>query len=286
MLISITELIKKAFIIYFDNFKIILKYILLNIIPTLLSFVISFSIVYSAKLVGTFNSMILYILVPLFFVLFIAIFVISMWFNFALIKELQRIYQKIPTLGVKASLNETKHSIWNGILTSILTGLYSIWLLVASSVLLLVKLFILPNNLPKLIGSSLNVLIAISFVSGVIYLMVYGIKLAFSVFETILENKKAKEAINASKQLTKNRWWDVALRIIVPALLIYVSLGIINSISTGIGKMISDSAVLATDIINMLLNLLATPIGLIVGIILYQEIKKVSNTTETAEVQQ
>jgi len=276
MLISITDLFKKSLNLYKNNFKIILKYVFLITIPTILSFLISLGVSYSANLVSSINYLILFILVPLFFILFLIVFILGMWFNFALTKEINNIYTNNTNTGLKNNLNQTKHLIWKGFVTSVVSGLYASWPFLLAGLLFIGKILVFPNILSQNINKFLNVLLLLLFIAGSVYLIFWVIRLTFAIFETILKENNFRQAINNSKNLTKNRWWSVALRIIIPSLIIYIFLSLISTILSGFGQLIGNSFIIVTNLANLVLGLLVAPISLIIVLILYHELNKSS----------
>jgi len=108
--------------------------------------------------------------------------------------------------------------------------------------------------------------------------------LIFSVFITVLENKPAKEALAESQKRVAGRWWDIALRVVVPVFVIYAVLLVIDIIFATVAHFTGDVGNMISSIIDIIINYLAMPAALTVGVILYNETKNVPAIIEQQAV--
>lgn len=273
MLISISDLIKRTISLYKKNFLIILKYLILSAIPGILGAAATLGLMKLITTTGSYDKSIIYFGIPVTLVLFIVLFVLSIWFNFAFIRAINELYTNSQVEKIKDNLNNSKHVILSGLWTSIVSSFYSGWPMFVFMVALFGRVYY-TDYLHPAIAIILNIILPLLAVYAVIHLTYFAIKLVFSVFITVLENKKSTEALRISRERTKNIWWPIALRIVAPLLLIYVILIIIDSVLMAIGNLTGDIGKIIMVNLDMIINYLAIPTSLIIGVILYNETKK------------
>lgn len=276
MFISIGDIIKKTYLLYTKNFGIILKYLVLSILPGLLGTSCTIALMGITNPTGVYNKSIIYLGIPLLLVFFIVLIILSLWFNFAFIKVVSKLYTNQPTENIKINLDATKHVIVPGLCTSILSALYSSWPMILFIMILFGRVYY-TDYLPNIATLILNIFLPLLAVYATIHLTYFVIKLIFSVFITVLENKKTKEALKDSQSRTCGRWWTITLRVIVPVFIIYACLAIIDQILMAIGSLTGDVGKTTMTVLDMVINYLAIPTSLIIGVILYHEAKKTSS---------
>ena len=221
MLISIGELIKRSYNLYKDNFTTILKYLLLMLIPAIFIFLFKNIIKLTIVKFGATMSPILFVLIPLLSLVLIAAIALGMWFNFALIKVIDLLNKKMPAPPIKDALKEAKAVIWRGFGATILVGIYSAWPLFLGLIALAISNRLLHSQI-------LNAIFGLVATYGIFHLVYFSIKLIFTAYSVVLDNKKIREALKTSASLTQKRWWGVLSRAFTPAIAAYLVVMIIN----------------------------------------------------------
>jgi len=277
MLISISDLIKKTIAIYQKHFSLIVKYLLLALIPGFSGAFLTHYILRWVNEVGSYDSAIIYVGVPLIVIFYTILIIFSLWFNFALIKAIHQFYLGETPKTIKEILLDTKHIIYNGFITSIMSGLYSGWPLIIVVCLTIARLHY-SDYLPETAGLVLNILLPVAGLYAILHLAYWAIKLCFSMFITILENKDWKQALSESKSLVNGRWSVIAARIVVPVFVIYFILMLIDITLATIGSTTGDVGNAIMTVVDLFVNYLAVPVSLIVGVVLFEEAKKTPNT--------
>ncbi len=268
MLISIGELIKRSYNLYKDNFVIILKYLLLLLVPAIILFAFMGLAMLPALAFGSAMGPMMFILIPLLLLVLLVITVLGMWFNFALIRVIDLLNKKMTVPPMKDVLKEAKTVVWRGFGTTILIGLYTAWPLFLGLCGFAISSFVLgPSIAPKIIFG----LIALY---GIFHLAYFSIKLIFSVYATVIDNKKIKESMELSKSLTQKRWWGIVGRTFVPMLVVYIIVLIVYTILATIGEFGGDTGKWIATALYSIINFLIAPYPLAVVVILFDEAKK------------
>lgn len=273
MLVSIGDIIKKTIEIYRNHFWVVLKYLVLALLPGIFGAIMTSYLFKNAANMGSYDKTILYIGIPLVTIVYIILIILSIWFYFALIKVISGLYNNTPITTERDVLIDTRHIIVKGTITSVLSGLYSGWPLLIFMVAIL-SLIYYTDYLSTFASVALTIVLFCWMIYAVLHLTYYSIGLVFSVFITVLENKPAKEALAESQKRVAGRWWDIALRVAVPVFVIYVVLLVIDVIFAIIAHFTGDIGNMISSIIDIIINYLAMPAALTVGVILYNEAKK------------
>jgi hypothetical protein len=273
MLISIGDIIKKTLDIYKKHFWVVLKYLVLALLPGIVgALATSFLLKNAASVVG-YDEVILYIGIPIIAIIYIILIVLSLWFYFALVKVIDSLYNSQPALTEHEVLASTRHVIVRGAFTSILSGLYSGWPLLAFMLALLIRIYY-SDYLPSSVAMASNILFFFWIIYGVLHLTFYSIRLFFSLFIAVLENKSPRESIAESQKRVIGHWWDIAVRVVVPMFVIYAVLLLVDIIFATIAHFTGDVGNAISSVIDITINYLAMPAALTVGVILYNETKK------------
>jgi hypothetical protein len=133
------------------------------------------------------------------------------------------------------------------------------------------------------------ILTALAIFGGFILLIIPGIIFSiwfeFSAYINLLENKNNKgiAALKSSKELVSGRWWGVLIRLIVPALAVYLIIIVVMVVLAIIVPILAGSLneyaqMMITNIISSIISLAITPLMLIFGIILYNSLKATKQT--------
>ncbi len=273
MLISISDLIKKTLEIYTKHFFLILKYLLLALVPSILGTSASVYIMRWMSETGSYDALIMYLGIPLVLVVFIILIICSLWFNFALIKAIHQLYCGDATKTIKETLLDTKHIIVKGLKTSIMSGLYSGWPMIITVIAVILRLHY-ADYLPPALALISNIILPFLGLYAILHLTYFVIRLAFSMFISVLENANWKTSLDQSQSMVKNRWSAIAGRVVVPVFVIYIVLMLVDITLATVGSLTGDIGNYVMTVIDMFVNYLAVPISLIVGVILYEEVKK------------
>ena len=102
--------------------------------------------------------------------------------------------------------------------------------------------------------------------------IIAAIWLAFSTVINILEKEKIVASLLRSRELVRNYWWPVLGRFVVLFLAIFVFMGLLNAILTGIFQLHEEGLPLL--FINQLANILIFPFATIYMVSLYKDLKK------------
>lgn len=269
MLISISELIKRSYRLYKDNFRVILKYLLLALVPSLLAVLIMASGMLLFKAAGDFvTGPIMFVLLPLAAIAFIIIAILGIWFNFALIQTIDLLNKKTGIPAMKDVLNKAKAVVWRGLGATILVGLYTAWPIFLGLCGFAISSFIFG---PSII---LKIIFGLITIYGIFHLAYFSVKLAFSVYAVAIDDKKINDSMELSRSIVKGRWWQIVWRLLVPALAVYAVLMIINVILAAIGGLFGDIGGNIAGLIASIVNFLVTPYVVAITIILFDEAKK------------
>jgi hypothetical protein len=137
------------------------------------------------------------------------------------------------------------------------------------------------------VGILSGIIIVLGFILLIIPGIIFSIWYSYAGYINILEEKKGMDALKASKDLVKGRWWATLWRLLVPALLVYI---IAMLISAALGFLISGGNLSLTttgnstivDIISNLIILVLTPLFSAFSVILYHSLKETKQLkTET-----
>ena len=238
MIIGTVDIIKSSLDFYAKNWKKLMVYLGLLLVPT----AVLSSIGVISALLTTYTSSLASISAVIILAVFAAGIVFSLWVSIALMIVIKKILKNEPLEDWKKIVSDSSPFIWQALLTSIMTTLL---------VLLGSILFLIP---------------------GIIFAIWY----TFTLYTVLFEGKKGREALKASKNLVVGRWWQIFIRVALPA----IFFGLVSSIITGLliwpTKYIGSEIILemTQNFISTIINLALTPLVSVAVIILYFSAKE------------
>lgn len=254
MLIPAIDLITASLTLYKQHTKLFLKYTFLLFIVQFVAAVIA----YFWKLPFILNSATAFIILAIFTLLYIAAQLASIWFSIALIRVIASCYLNLPNPDLKTVLEHSRQLIIQGFIAIVLASLAT----VGGFVLL--------------------------FVPGIIF----GLWFLFSLHAVSIDSETGLQALSKSKQLAKGRWWPVFWRLFAPGfvfgLIIFIPQKLLELVFNMIATSIQGITFSGVEGLNILLNILnllitAAVVPLTAGAvtILYIELKKTINKSDT-----
>ncbi len=129
----------------------------------------------------------------------------------------------------------------------------------------------------KYLGFSflLGLITLIAFILLIIPAIIVGVWLAFGTFFLLLENLSITNALKASRDLVKGRWWAVAWRLLVLIIFTILVYGLFNLLLSMLDE------VVPIEILNVVLamfDLVYTPVATAFMFLLYFNLKTTRNT--------
>ena len=245
MLISITNLIKESYDLYAKNAKLFFFYAFLISLP-------SMTVGFLGSIVAAlFNlkslSFLTILYAGVFFILGVISYFITLWLTAAFIKIVAATITGTPAQSPKEEIMASKKFILPVLIISILSGL---------AVLGGFILLIIPG-------------------------IIFSVWFAFSIYAVILDNQKDTDAMRFSKKLSTGRWFDVFLRILIPALIVIVLSGVLQLPFSLLAK--SSQSVAVNNILSIaasFISIALTPFMVSAQTILYINLKKTQKTGE------
>ena len=140
-------------------------------------------------------------------------------------------------------------------------------------------------------GVIISILVTLAVGAGTLLLIIPGIIfsvwLSFSLYIFVIENKKGTEALSASRQLVKGRFWPVLWRWIAPnfvygiilLIIILIPIYIVDFAVGQPGASFTATPPWWSSLIANIIPVLATPLFYAVGFVLYNALKKEKETT-------
>lgn len=247
MLKNSSEIIRESWSVYKKNWKALVPFMVILFVPNLVMSVMGTLFLYlEAFLPGSFMVNNVIILL-----IFAAVAVLSIWTSIALAKSLLALINN-QTLSWKESFSASQNLIWPILLSSIL-----VFFIVLGGALL----FVIP---------------------GIIFMIWYS----FYFFTIAFENQRGFAALKASKALVVGRWWTIAVRLFLPALLFVILSGIITSIPLsllGLAHLPKFLESIFSNLTSSLISSITVPLSSLATVILYQSAKQnpVSTSAQT-----
>ena len=284
MLISVQELLKKAAILYRDNFVMLLKYLLLTIIPAaVLTGIVSVVFLIPVFLGRPWDDMRLWQIVAIVAavsIIAIVAIIASMWLNFNLMRVIGKLYRREQVSPVVITTKQSTKVLWKGIGTSVVSGLYIIGPILAAGILFFLHQYAIPrigiSSLFHVLDILVGILLGLLALYGVVHLVIFSIRLAFAVYETVIGEKPIRDSLNFSLTITKNRWGAILWRLlgtIIAVMAIYLIAVFISNIPFSL-LLEKGVANMMAGLLNQLISLFITPFAMAAGVILYEEVKK------------
>ncbi|MFH1946915.1 MAG: hypothetical protein ABIJ23_02035 [Candidatus Magasanikbacteria bacterium] len=247
-MITVKDIILKSIDLYKQNTHLFIRYMLVLLIPT-------GAIAILGAIMGSTSQMVYLYGFGTTLVLYISLIIIgslaSLWISMAFIRTISNRHNNEPAKKIKEELLNIKKLIIPAILAYIIMGL-----IVAGGLIL----FIVPG-------------------------IIFSVWFAFTIYNiTIDENSNAIEALKNSKKLVDGRWWEVIWRLVALgllfALIAVITQGILSWPLNYILKSMGENSfvflflVSLIAIINVVINLIFTPLTTAAPVILYNELKK------------
>ncbi len=139
-------------------------------------------------------------------------------------------------------------------------------------------------------GIIISILVSLAVGFGTILLIIPGIVFSvwfsFSLYVFVLENKKGTEALSASRQLVKGKFWPILWRWIAPnfvygiilLIIILIPVYIIDFIAGTPGASFTQNPPWWSTILSNIIPVFAAPLFYALGFILYNSVKKEKGT--------
>jgi len=246
MLIKSLDIIKQSLILYKNNWRKFVPFLILLLVPTIIISVLAAGSLYLSAIVP--SSILISSLIVL--AVIAASIIFTIWATIVLNKVMHNCLGEKTTKEWREAFSENNHLVWPVIATSII-----VFLIVLGGTILLV-------------------------IPGIIFSVWY----VFVFYTVIFENKKGMEALAVSKKLVTGRWWSILWRLIVPGLIFGISAAIIIGILNKILNYIFAEGlylILSATILNSLINVVVTPLTAGALLILYLNAKKTPISTHT-----
>lgn len=282
MLISISELLKQSYQLYKSNFVLFLKYIVINaVVPLLIGLLASGGAILAPMLLISSNMVISIIAALVVVAVAVGAAYVTTWFSFVLIKVINNRQLGLTDAGFVTNMKSVQPLVWRGFGASVLASLISGAPLVIALLGIAITTFV-----ASLSGGAASTLLKLFFslvaIYGLFHLVYFGIKLQFSMYGVLFENKKAIESLKYSAGLVKGRWWPIFGRMFVCGLALWLIIAIVNGILGFIGA-IGGISIIKTifSVITSVFSVLVWQMIVMVLIILYNDVKKLSTGDQT-----
>ncbi len=242
MLITASEIIKKSWETYYQNWKKFIPYMILMFVPSvILVFIGVFGLqieqfISRGSLVFLNNLLITAINV--------AILLFILWTTIALTKNLRQIIEKKEIVGLKQIFTQTSKYLW------------------------------------PIIWSSFLMVLAVlgGFVMLFIPALIFAIWFVYIFYTVIFEDKKGISSLKASRELVVGRWWKTLWLILVPSFFFGIIILIVqNAFITPLSILLEKTSLtyifLRAFIINII-SAISTPLSALPMIYLYFSVKE------------
>ena len=232
------EILKQDLKLFSDNWKKMMPFLWLLILPTFVLVAIGILFSYLTALFPT--TMLVNGLIIL--AIFVAAMLFSFWVNISLTKYLYDVYQNQPTKNWKEYLSLSSPLILPIILVSLLTTL-----IVFGGLILLI-------------------------IPGLIFALWY----IFATYVMMLEDKKKiTECLSESKRLVVGRWWAIFWRFFLPGAILGLGFMILSGLLTWLEAWLLNSFPMAQTaifmIVSTVINIIVTPLSVGLVIVIYTE---------------
>ena len=251
------------------------------LVPGILTIIIMFVGLLLIKTDDPVSGPILFLLLPLLFLVFILIILLGFWFNFALMRVIDALYKKNAVSTLKIALIDARKVVWKGMGTIVAAGFYAIWpifLSIFGFALYRFAIQIINFNAP-ILDKVISILFGLFGIYGLFHMLYYSIKLVFGVYAVVIGGGAIKESLKLSKLLTDKRWWGIFGRLIGASVVVYIVIMIINTVLTAVGGLIGGVGDKIATFLSSVVNLLITPYTVAIVVILFNEAKKTQVST-------
>lgn len=292
-MINATDIIKRSAEIYKNNFGTFLKYLLLSVLPALIiSIVLGFGMFFvagaagSAAGAGTSNGIASFVMmlmagggtfVVLGIIAAIIVGLLQFWFKITFSRVISKLEREAKDGGIKDELADSSSVFFRAIGVGIWISILVSWPFIA----LMILVAILQSM--NAFGSVVALIFGVLGIVAVIYSIYMGIKLVFAYFGVIIDKMTITESVEFSKEKVSGNWWAVLWRLVAPFAGISILISIINFILNGLGSSVENmTAMLVAGVLVFLINFLAVPLLKTLPIILYNDIKKGTNSNASS----
>jgi len=239
MLISAGDIIKNSWELFAKNWRKLLVYMVLLLLPSVALSVLGIVSLYMSAYFpsSTLSTSIIIMVVAA------ASLVFTLWTAVAFAKVLFNCLKNQEVGEWKSVYSSSSGLIWPVIYTSFLVSL-----IVLGGTLL----FVIP---------------------GIIFMIWY----AFSFYAVVFEGKTWMQALSASKSLVVGRWWSMLWRLFLPGLIFGLLAGVVTTLVSYLIELIPLSAVInavVESIANSVINIIITPVTAAASLILYISAKE------------
>lgn len=239
MLIGVSELIVQTWRLYSNHWKALFSYMLSFFLPSLILFLAGLGGIYIGLQSSMFNTITNIILL----VLILAAGLFTIWNAIALTTVIGALAHGQTLLSWTKTFWSVRHLVWPVIFVGVIVGL----IIFGGTVLLVIP--------------------------GLIFLVWY----AFTYYRIILDGYPGLGAtLRESKQLVHGRWFDIAIRLAVPAILFALCSAVLQGLASAILISIPISSFISqvsSNLFGSAIQAAITPLSLIAGVLLYQSAK-------------
>ena len=282
MLISIPELLKQSYQLYKNNFVLFIKYIAINaVVPLLIGLLASGGAILAPILLVSPNMVISIIAAAVVVAVAVGAAYVTTWFSFVLIKVINNRQLGLDDAGFTTNMKSVQPLVWRGFGASVLASLIGGTPLVIALLGIAITTFVATLS-GGVASTFLKLFFSLVAIYGIFHLIYFGIKLQFSMYGVLFENKKAVESLKYSAGLVKGRWWPIFGRMFVCGLAIWLIIAIINKILGFIGALGSIFILMATfSVITSIFSIIIWQMIVIVLVVLYNDLKKMLSGDQT-----
>lgn len=188
-------------------------------------------------------------------------------------------------LGAKESLRDSRKLFWPAVLVSLLVALYFAAALLVGMVPALLSYLLalaITHPLVSLLGALLS--LAGVLAAGALTAR-WAVDFAFALYALACDGARGREALRASREAVRGRFWGVLLRLVVPSL-VFIAVGVLFAVVLSVvaGLAVSAAAGLNLDVYLRLVSItdsvfpalaavLINPLVVIATVILYRDLK-------------
>lgn len=295
MLISVGQLIRETWRLFLAHWKALIKYSLASFLVSMIINMVGASLAFFGLAnQNGWTSLAISIVIVL--VIIIASMYLGAWFNTAMLKAGLITAQTGSVPPLKAALKDAKPLIWRVIGVMLASGLILILPLFIVLSAFAITRFALSASSGSLAAQGLseagaasaaspiiNLTLTLLGIASIIYMIIFSVKLAFTVFGVVFENKKIGESFRMSLSMVKGRWWAILWRVIAPAFVFLLLLLALVILIMGIEYLAGNSPIMNAvgSLVSFAFQIIFAPLFILPGILLYQSAKQTSSSTPT-----
>lgn len=215
----------------------------------------------------------------------IVIPILGIWIGINLIQLIEK-QSKKKKVDLKKQTKESWSLVLPYIWVSILKGLIVLAPLLLLAPGFAIIAFGIANGSGAAIGVAGIILIFLGTLAALVFVVYFGVKLAFVEFDLVLGNKRGVATIKDSMAMVKGRFWATLVRLLIPnalytviVVIIQYALLLIYAISLGYLANLGDEGIVRIDtvvqnLITFGITAVSTPLFVIVGYVIYDSLRK------------